>query len=213
MVLARLANGALHNMTISNIPFTLNRKPGVLTVEHQASQGAATSGFDLFTGNGFDVEMCVGYPVMRACIQSYEGTGYATACAWIQIVTRREFGSLDAVEPVKVEPGVDTHPTLAELGVPFFSFGFPSEIFDAPCNNLNGLARLEWVADTFLVTLPSRANGDTISRVASFRWGYIEFDLDEKRQVQINPLVVTDPAAWNQHLALLNLQFGKWSYQ
>jgi len=199
-------------VTITTIPFLLNRKPGTLTAEYEANQSAAKSGFDLFAGSGFNVEMCIGYPTMRACLDPYAGRGYSTACAWIQIVTRREFVSLEAVEPAAIAPSVDTHPTLAELGVPFFAFGFPAEIFDAPCNNLNGLAKLDWVADTFLVTLPSRANDYTISRVAGFRWGYIEYDLAGKRQVEISPLSVTGPAVWNQHLSLLRNRFPEWRY-
>jgi len=199
-------------MTIENIPFVLSHKPGILEIEYETNQSAAKSGFNLFAGNGFDVEMCIGYPTMRAYIKSYKGTGYATACAWIQIVTRQEFASLDALEPANIEPSLDAHPTLAGLGVPFFAFGFPAEIFDAPCNNLNGLARLEWIADTFLVTMPSRANNHAISCLAGFRWGYFEYDLAGKRQVEISPLAVTDPAAWNQHLTLLRGQFGQWSY-
>lgn len=199
-------------MTITRVPFVLNHKPGILEVEYEANQSAAKSGFDLFAGNKFDVEMCVGYPTMRARVESYEGVGYATACAWIQIVIRREFASLEAVEPAAIVPSVDTHPTLEELGVPFFAYGFPAEIFDAPCNNLNGLAKLEWIADTFLVTLPSRANEYTISRVVGFRWGYTEYDINEKRQVEISPLVVTDPAAWNQYLPLLQSQYVQWIY-
>jgi hypothetical protein len=199
-------------MMMTSIPFVLNHKAGVLTVNYEANQSAAKSGFDLFAGIGFDIHMCMSYPTMRAHLESYEGTGYATACAWIQVVTRREFASLEAVEPAVIVPSVDTHPTLAESGVPFFAFGFPAEIFDAPCNNLNGLAKLDWIADTFLVTLPSRANDYTISRVAGFRWGYCEYDLAGKRQVEISPLVVTDPAAWNQHLSLLRGQFGQWRY-
>jgi len=156
--------------------------------------------------------MCLGYPMMRAYVSAYEGTGYYTACAWIQIVTRREFASIDAPEPTAVAPSVDTHPTLAELGVPFFAMGFSAEIFDAPCNNLNGLARLEWVSDTFLVTLPSRANGYSISRVAGFRWGYCEYDLDGKRRVEISPLVETEISVWPQHLPLLRSQFNRWQY-
>jgi len=201
-----------NEMTIENVPFVLNHQPGILEVEYEANQSAAKSGFELFAGNSFDVEMCISYPTMRARIKSYAGTGYATACAWIQIVTRREFPALDAIEPVNIEPSVDAHPTLAELGIPFFAFGFPAEVFDAPCNNLNGLVKLEWVADTFLVTLPSRVNDDTISQLAGFRWGYSEYDLDGKRQVGINPLVVTGPAAWNQHVALLRNQFPQWRY-
>lgn len=199
-------------MTMTTIPFTLNRKPGILRVDYESNQSAAKSGFDLFAGSGFDVEMCIGYPTMRARIESYEGTGYATACAWIQVVTRREFSSVEAMEPADVVTDVDTHPTLAESGVPFFAFGFPSEIFDAPCNNLNGLAKLEWVADTFFVTMPNRTNGYSIYRLAGFRWGYIEYDLDGKRQVEISHLVITGPAVWNQHLPLLRNQFSEWRF-
>lgn len=199
-------------MTMTTIPFTLNRKPGILRVDYESNQSAAKSGFDLFAGSGFDVEMCIGYPTMRARIESYEGTGYAAACAWIQVVTRREFSSVEAMEPADVVTDVDTHPTLAESGVPFFAFGFPSEIFDAPCNNLNGLAKLEWVADTFFVTMPNRTNGYSIYRLAGFRWGYIEYDLDGKRQVEISHLVITGPAVWNQHLPLLRNQFSEWRF-
>ena len=119
---------------------------------------------------------------------------------------------MNEAERANVYSSVDTHPTLEELGVPFFAFGFPPEIFDAPCNNLNGLARLEWVADTFLVTLPSRANENTISRVAGFRWGYCEFDLNGKRQVEVTPLVVTSYEYWAQHLPLLQNNFSKWKF-
>lgn len=199
-------------MTMTTIPFTLNRKPGILRVDYESNQSAAKSGFDLFAGSGFDVEMCIGYPTMRARIESYEGTGYAAACAWIQVVTRREFSSVEAMEPADVVTDVDTHPTLAESGVPFFAFGFPSEIFDAPCNNLNGLAKLEWVADTFFVTMPNRTNGYSIYRLAGFRWGYIEYDLDGKRQVEISHLVITGPAVWNQHLPLIRNQFSEWRF-
>ncbi len=199
-------------MTITHIDFVLNHKPGILKVEYEPNQSAEKSGFDLFAGNGFDVKMCIGYPTMRARIESYDGMGYATACAWIQIVTRREFHSLKAAQPTTGLPSVDTHPTLADSGIPFFAFGFPAEIFDAPCNNLNGLAKLEWLADTFFVTMPTRANEYTISCLAGFRWGYTEYDLDGKRQVDISPLMVTGPVAWNQHLLLLQNQFSKWRY-
>jgi hypothetical protein len=200
-------------MTVTTIPFELNRKPGVLKVCYEVNRSITESGFDLFAGGGFDVSMCLGYPTMRARIDSYEGTGYYTACAWIQIVIRREFTSLEAAEPAAIVPSVDTHPTLAALGVPFFALGFPAEIFDAPCNNLNGLGKLVWVADTFLTTLPDRANDYAISRVAGFRWGYVEYDLAGKRQVESSPLVVTDVSAWKQHLPLLRSQFGKWQYR
>jgi hypothetical protein len=199
-------------MSVTNIPFVLNHKPGTLKVYYEINRDIAESGFDLFTDCGFDVTMCLGYPTMRARLDTYEGAGYYTACAWIQIVTRREFISPEAAEPATIISSVDTHPTLAEQGVPFFALGFPAEIFDAPCNNLNGLGKLDWIADTFLVTMPNRSNGDTIFRVAGFRWGYCEYDLDGKRQVEISPLVVTDPVAWNQHLPLLRSNCNQWKF-
>lgn len=83
-------------MNITKIPFELNRKSGVLKVCYEANQSATKSGFDLFAGGGFDVNMCFGYPTMRAYVSSYEGAGYYTASAWIQVVTRREFAFVES---------------------------------------------------------------------------------------------------------------------
>lgn len=95
-------------MTITTtIPFVLNLKPGVVSVNYEPNQSAAKSGFDLFAGSDFDVEICIVHPTMRARIESYEGTGYCTASAWIQVVTRREFASVDALEPAMIIPSVD----------------------------------------------------------------------------------------------------------
>jgi hypothetical protein len=107
---------------------------------------------------------------------------------------------------------VDVNDTLAELGVPFFAMGFPAEIYDAPCNNLGSCTRLEWTADTFLVTLPSRIYDHRITPLAGFRWGYIEYDREGKRQVEINPLTDAGTAFWGSHLPLLRSQFSKWKY-
>lgn len=198
--------------TSTTIPFELNKKPGLLEVQYAPNRSITESGFDLLAGLGFDVNLAIGYPTMRAFVRSYEGTGYYTASAWIQIVTRREFASLDATAPTAIVPSVDVNPTLDDLGVPFFGMGFPAEIYDAPCCNLGGCAKLEWIADTFFVTMPSRINDNTIIPLAGFRWGYIEYELNAKRQVEINPLVVIGATEWQKHLPLLRSQFGKWKY-
>lgn len=199
-------------MTITTIPFELNHKPGILEVHYEANPSITASGFDLLAGIGFDVNMCVGYPTMRAFFRSYEGTGYATASAWIQIVTRREFASLEASEPQAIVPSVDINDTFDALGVPFFAMGFPAEIYDAPCNNLGGCGKLEWIADTFLVTQPSKINDYLVAPLAGFRWGYIEYDREGKRQVEITPLTVTGVEPWQAHLPLLRDRFGQWKY-
>jgi hypothetical protein len=199
-------------MTITTISFELNGKPGVLEVQYAPNRSITESGFDLLAGFGFDVNMAIGYPTMRAFVRSYEGTGYYTASAWIQIVTRREFASMDDTEPAVIISSVDVNDTLDELGVPFFAMGFPAEIYDAPCNNLSSCAKLEWIADTFLVTMPSRINDNLIVPLAGFRWGYIEYDRDGERQVEITPLTVAGVTPWANHLPLLRGQFDRWNF-
>ena len=199
-------------MAITRIPFELFRKSGTLTVDYEPNPNLTQSGFDLFANDTFDPTICLGYPTMHACVSAYEGTGYARACAWIQIVTRREFATLTATEPHAIVASVDTHPTFEDLGVPFFALGFPAEIFDAPCNNLGDLGRLEWIADTFLVTMPNRTNNDSIFPVAGFRWGYSEYDLNGTRRVECRPLEMANASRWVQHLPLLRGRFGRWNF-
>ncbi len=199
-------------MAITTIPFTLNRKSGILEVNYSINHDITASGFDLLAGRGFDVKMCLGYPTMRACVRAYAGTGYYTASAWIQIITRREFAAVEADEPVAIVASVDVNDTLDELGVPFFAMGYPAEIYDAPCNNLGHCAKLEWLADTLLVTMPSRINDHTIAPLAGFRWGYTEYDLNGKRHVEIHPLVVTGVSPWQDHLPLLRSRCDKWRF-
>jgi hypothetical protein len=194
------------------IPFNLNGKPGVLEVIYETNRSLTASGFDLLAGCGFDVNMCIGYPTMRAYVRAYEGTGYYTASAWIQIITRREFASVEGNEPTTIISSVDVNDTLDELGVPFFAMGYPAEIYDAPCNNLGDCGKLEWLADTFLVTMPSRINDNTIAPLAGYNWGYTEYDLDDKRRVEIKPLVVTGVPQWQRHLPLLRRQCSAWRF-
>ncbi len=199
-------------MTTTAIPFVLNGKPGELEVCYETNRSLTASGFDLLAGCGFDVNLCLGYPTMRAYVRHYEGTGYYTASAWIQIITRREFASVEAETPAAIVASVDVNDTLGELGVPFFAMGYPAEIYDAPCNNLGDCGKLEWLADTFLVTMPSRINDNTIAPLAGFRWGYTEYDLNGKRHVEIHPLVVPEISQWQHHLPLLRSECGNWTF-
>ena len=184
---------------ITNIPFRLNNKPGVLDVHYVPNKSITESGFDLLAGFGFDVNMAIGYPTMRGYVSAYEGRGYYTASAWIQIVTRREFDSVESDEPAATVSSVDVNDTLGTLGVPFFAMGFPAKIFDAPFNNLGDLAKLEWIAGMFFVTMPTRINDKSIIPLAGFQWGYVEFDIEGKWHVEINPLVVADHLRWKRH--------------
>lgn len=195
------------------IPFVLNSKQGNVEVCYEVNNSASKSGFDLFKKLGFDVKMCIGYPTMHAYIKNYAGTGYYTSSAWIQIITDKFYESLDDNLPVQEVSEVDVHPNMRKLGVPFFSFGYPAEIYDAPCNNLGEYKRLKWIADTFLVTQPSRINNDTISCLLGFRWGYEESDKDGIRQVKVFPIEVIDKSVWSKHIPLLREHFPDWIYE
>lgn len=200
-------------MTITSLPVDLNGRSGLLEVSYGPIRSPADAGFDLFINAGFDPHLCIGYPAMHARVRSHEASGYGKALAWIQIVTRHEYEAVEATEPIRIETAVDCPETLERLGVPFSALGFPAEFFDAPCANLGALARLAWSADTFLVTLPSRLNGHTISAVAAFRWGYTEWKRHGQPGMSLQPLVGLDYAAWAQHLALLRAGYGQWTYR
>lgn len=195
------------------IPFVLNSNTGTVEVSYKENKSASDSGFDLLKGLGFDVDMCIGYPTMHACIKDFNGTGYGNLSGWIQIITGKYYSSLQDEVPSQVVSEADISDSMRKLGVPFFAFGYPAEIYDAPCNNLRNFARLQWIADTFLVTHPSRINDDTISYVVGFRWGYEEWNVDGKRNVRILPLEIIDYSAWNGHLTKLIEDFHCWRFK
>jgi hypothetical protein len=201
------------NDIIIHIPFSSNDKDGTVEVCYKENKSASESGFDLLKGLGFDIEKCIGYPTMHAYIKNFNGTGYSCSSAWIQIITDNYFSSLNDELPSKVISEADISNNMRKLGVPFFAFGYPSEIYDAPCNNLGYHARLEWIADTFLVTQPNRINNNTISYLIGFRWGYEEWDVDGKRNIRILPIEVIDRSTWNAHLPLLKEDFPNWHFE
>lgn len=200
------------NDAILQLPFLLNGRHGTVEVSYMENRSPEESGFDLLQGLGFDVNLCIGYPTMHATIQEYAGTGYRKLCAWIQFVTDDFFSTLVSREPAEEISLVDIYDPMRELGVPFFAYGYPADIYDAPCNNLGEYARLKWVADTFLVTLPTRMNNDTISYLTGFRWGYEEWQTGDKRVVKISPLEATGRDAWERRLPQLRADFPTWVY-
>lgn len=193
--------------TTLHLPFTLHERNGEVEVHYATNDDVVKSGFDILKNLNFDPQRCLGYPTMHARIAHYGGTGYRTACCWIQVITDRFYATPESKVAQEISVGVDCASAMKALGVPFFSYGYLPEIYDAPCNNLGSHSKLECVADTFLTSMPSRANGDMIHRLAGFRWGYIESDVQGQRRVELLPLQVTTPDAWNKHLALMRNEF------
>jgi hypothetical protein len=205
------SGGHPYQEATKRIPFTLNGCRGSVSVFYGANDDAVASGFDLLAGLGFDARLCRGYPVMRAWVDAYSGSGYRTLCGWVQIITDTFYDSYDAGAPQTGQTvSIDVAPAMSELAMPFAAFGSLPQIFDAPCRNLQGHARLKWLADTFLTTLPGRSREEEIGRLVSFRWGYVEYDKPEQKPVSLLPLEITEADAWNRHLPLLRTMCPAW---
>ena len=186
------------------IPFELNGRQGQLEVLYGPNGSVERSGFELLRHRGFDVNMCLGYPTMQGTVCGYQGTGYYTASAFIQIIrgTRWAGGQKTDVQPRQAVE-IDANPTCVEAGVPFFSTGYPANIYDAPCNNLGDDQHLRWEATTFFVTMPSGINHGVISFLAGYSWGYEEWHAADQRKVRMLPLEIVDESAWDDALLLL----------
>lgn len=192
--------------TILELPFEHLGRAGVVEVRYGPNISPVRSGFDALQHLGFDPAMCLGYPTVRARIKRYAGSGYRSMLAWIQVITSTRYAQLSDVVPSQVSHELDVSPLMLALGVPFFAYGYPAELYDAPCNNLGAAARLDWLADTFLVTFPSRLNDDTITLLTGFSWGYSEWDERGTRHVRLRLPKALEPAAWQEALPVLNAQ-------
>jgi len=115
----------------------------------------------------------------------------------------------DSLEPENIVTQVDATPTMKEIGSPFCAYGFPAEIYDPPVTNYTDCEKLIWTAYTFLVTMPSFLNGETISFIAGFQWGYIDTHLSGSHRVEILPIQTVDSGCWNRYVQVMKSEFPK----
>jgi hypothetical protein len=199
--------------TVQQIPFTLNDRSGRVAVGYGPGQDPVQAGFDALPGINLPLERCLGYPVMHAQIDQYDGSGYRTLCGWIQIVTRECYAKGDTErENLLRSRSVDLAPSMHGMGIPWVTYGTLPSIFDAPCLNLGGNAELTWTADTFLTTLPLHSREEPIDWLLGFRWGYREYDPASGRPIELLSLQITDGQIRNHHLEFLRREFATWRF-
>ena len=174
------------------IPFTLHEINENLTVEYTRGTDPKTIGYDALQGFPIDKICCTGYPVMHGYFEHMNATGYRRYCGFIQFVERIENHGENR------EFSIDVSDENLEKENPYFAYGYPAEIFDAPCCNLAGCKHLKWTAYTYLVDLPSRMNGNKLKFLAGYSWGYEE---DEKGPQRLLPLEVLTENDWKKHIA------------
>lgn len=171
------------------VDFTLNGQRGRLELEYRVNDSLQHSGFDMFDPGDFDPTLTLGYPTLTASVHDYAGSGYRTASAFIQWIDIERQGST-----MVRGRELDTPPQFREAGVPFFSIGYPANLYDAPAHNMQGARWMSWVATTWLVAFPARWTNFEIRPVVGFRWGYHE---DVQTGVAVTPLRSVGPQEWN----------------
>jgi hypothetical protein len=205
-------NWSFYEKLTASIPFNLKGYNGKVVVYYGINNDPIKVGFDSLAGLNFNTNLSLGYPVMHARFEDYEGSGYRMICGWIQIITNTYADSHNS-ETAQTETFVsaDIIPSLQELDFPFAAFGNLPQLFDAPCLNLGRYAELHWTADTFLTTFPIRSKEEEISWLLGFRWGYLESDVPNQTPVLL-PFEVTDARVWNSFVPYLREQYSSWKF-
>ncbi|MDR1216290.1 MAG: hypothetical protein LBK25_06385 [Treponema sp.] len=193
---------------IVHIPFNLRGIQNTIEVIYRVNESAWESGFDALLGLPFDPHLCIGYPTVHAYIKNMTNTGYRRLCGWIQLVQRAYFSSDLLETPDENELSIDSN----DPHCIYFAYGSPAEIYDAPCNNLNGNVKGTWTAYTYLVDMPSRMNGNKLSFLAGFQWGYEETLINGKLVVKSRDLKELDNKTWNKHISYLKTQYPCYEY-
>ena len=192
------------------IKFILNNRKGIINIDYTTNNDVIESGFDMLSHLGMDINMCIGYPTLHAYITDFEATGYRRYCGWIQILKCDYFDSENDISPLYTKFFIDGD---SQNNSPFFAYGYPAELYDAPCNNLGDNGKLVWTVYTYLVEMPTHITKNTISFVAGFKWGYTEWDELGKRKVTIMPIQELSYSSWNNNLNLLKEKFPNYSYR
>lgn len=183
------------------IPFVFHSKKNRIAVDYSEIADAHEAGFHILN-LPFASEACKGYPMIHAYFKDLNLKGYERYCGWIQIIRREEFHHISDTAPSNVLYELDVPEEILERDLPYFAYGYPPELFDAPCRNLRSCEKLIWRAYTYLVDIPTRINGNQLSYLAGFSWGYTENSLDEVSLLDFYQLTETD---WNtQKLLVLN---------
>lgn len=177
------------------IPFQLRNKENRIIVEYNKIENVKDSGFEVLNVP-FDVNQCIGYPMIHAYFDNLNLKGYERYCGWIQIIRKEEYNTVNQKENVTTTYEID----FCAQTKPYFCIGFPAELFDAPCKNLGTNEKLIWTAYTYLVDPPSRMNDNQMTFLAGFSWGYTESVNGAENILDFNILGEND---WKMHRELI----------
>lgn len=144
---------------------------GRLVIDYRANDDLVASGFDMFDPADFDSSDALGYPTIRAWVDGFAGSGYRTATAFIQWIDTIR---IDSAGNRTEDRELDLTAEFAHRGIPFFAWGYPASLYDAPAHNMNGASWMRWRATTWFVTIPARWTAFQVRPLVGFQWGYEE---------------------------------------
>lgn len=185
---------------IERIPVQIRGTATILIVEYKESTSAQESGFDAFIDLPFSLDSCKGYPMMHAYFEDMQLSGYNRYCGFIQLIERQEYKMVEGEEIYTINLTIDGIEEMLKAGNPYFCYGYPAEIFDAPCKNLGNCDRLIWKAYTYLVDMPTRINDNKLSYLTGFSWGYKE---NKSGPQKLLDLEILDNTKWIKHCKII----------
>lgn len=186
------------------INVTVNDEPEELVISYEPCKSAKEAGFDKISGFPLDRVNCIGYPAMHAYFEKMNATGYRRYCGFIQLVGRKEYSESGNLLNTVIE--LDVPLRKEKYVIPYFSYGYPSELYDAPCCNLGNCARLEWKAYTYLVVPLSRISNNQIPFLAGWSWGYCE---DRNGVSSVMELEMLDKAQFDRHMKYIEQEYAE----
>lgn len=138
-----------------------------------------------------------GFPYCEASV-IHSARGYAAALGWVQLV--RSTDGASGGKSFEMDPFT----SLGPVSHPFAFFGFLPTLFDAPSREQ--VRELDWTAHSFLTRF---GEGDrTVEAILGFTWG---FAMSGGAITPRGPGRLR-PQDWDEHLAILTLEYPGWSF-
>lgn len=177
-----------HHCAVELRDFRFQGRGGHLAIDHRVNDDIAESGFDMFNRAEFEPEAALGYPTMHAWVERFDGSGYRTATAFIQWIDAHR----DDHQGRRIEDReLDVTNACRQGGLPFFAWGYPAALYDAPAQNMRGAISMRWQATTWFVTIPARWTNHQVQPLLGFQWGYQE-DASGVELLPLTDLSLTD---------------------
>jgi hypothetical protein len=172
--------------------------PGRVVIRYGVNEDPGRWGYPLL-GLGYDPDISRGFPVIEAAVD-HPAEGYAAFLAWIQVV---RYQVLDDGGPEVVV--FDRAPQLADIELPYMTFGIKPSLFDAP----SIVARdVNWRAAAWLTYSTDCLMTRDVRVLCGFLWGY------QLRAGVPSPTPLTPSGAdeWRDTCELLRSEFPSWQF-